>query len=492
MLFTQPKRKNSLDVSLYRFIDYHARVSPQAPAVFIGGREVSYAMFRNHIHRATGAIAAEGVAPGTTVALHVRQPYLYWLVTIACMRLGLPTVHVASAAEQAMFPGSVLATMPGDAPEPQGARVIAVSAGWLEGDASPPPAPMPTRLDPDAVCRLVLSSGTTGEPKQLGLTFRQLRDRTINVAHTYEFGPQARWLTGIGAATLPGFIYPYTGWYAGSCVILPVPTLLDAYRTARPTAAFVSPGTLRQLVDAVEDTPAPHDAPTIFVGGAVLHDSLNEAARAKLSPRLVVVYGSTEISTGAIAPAESVMRLPGCVGFAPPYTDVQVVDETHAPVPRTQHGMLRFRAEGMSQSYIGDAAASARAFRDGWFYPGDTGFLDKAGALHIAGRVDEVANVGGVKIAPERIDEALANFPGVNDMAAFAVPGVAGDAIWLAVVATDGFDGAAFRKRYREAFPQVGEPRVLRVPKIPRNEMGKAQRRLLREAAERIGSGKPH
>ena len=63
------------------------------------------------------------------------------------------------------------------------------------------------------------------------------------------------------------------------------------------------------------------------------------------------------------------------------------------------------------------------AFRDGWFYPGDLGSLAPDGLLRIAGRADEVINLGGEKISPETLEEQVRLIHGVADVAAFALPG---------------------------------------------------------------------
>ena len=73
----------------------------------------------------------------------------------------------------------------------------------------------------------------------------------------------------------------------------------------------------------------------------------------------------------------------------------------------------------MVDGYVGNPEATARAFRDGWFYPGDTGSLTADGMLIIRGREASVLNIGGDKVRPELVEEALTSFPGVEQAAVF-------------------------------------------------------------------------
>ena len=76
---------------------------------------------------------------------------------------------------------------------------------------------------------------------------------------------------------------------------------------------------------------------------------------------------------------------------------------------------------GFARSYLDDPAATARAFRDGWYYPGDLGFLAPEGALFLKGRADDLINYDGTKIYPADIELALQQHPAVAEAAAFPV-----------------------------------------------------------------------
>jgi fatty-acyl-CoA synthase len=127
--------------------------------------------------------------------------------------------------------------------------------------------------------------------------------------------------------------------------------------------------------------------------------------------------------------------------------------------------------------YVDDDVASANAFRDGWHLTADEGTVSTGGALHLGGRLGESINVGGYKLSPRVIEDALLSIDGVRDAAAFGVPTGSGvDELWAAVV----IEPAARRATLsRDVSAQLGAlaPRVLvAIDAIPRNDAGKVRR----------------
>jgi acyl-CoA synthetase (AMP-forming)/AMP-acid ligase II len=220
---------------------------------------------------------------------------------------------------------------------------------------------------------------------------------------------------------------------------------------------------------------------TIAVGGSVLTPQLNRLARLRVTQSLFVGYGSTECGTVAYAPAAIEDRYPGASGYVIPSCEVQVCDADGEPVPAGVCGELRIRGECSVDGYLDDAASSAEMFRDGWFYPGDAGTVSDTGLLCVLGRTRDLMNLGGVKVASEMVEVALAATPGVSDLAAFALDvGNGVDSPWVAVVRAEGFRQETLVAHYRQRFPNLPALSVANIEKIPRNAMGKVQRNVLR------------
>jgi acyl-CoA synthetase (AMP-forming)/AMP-acid ligase II len=125
-----------------------------------------------------------------------------------------------------------------------------------------------------------------------------------------------------------------------------------------------------------------------------------------------IYYGSTEVGSATNLPDADVLRKPGSVGPASPGVDVELTEE----------GEIRCRSGYLMDGYFDDEAATAGALRDGWFHTGDLGAFDGDGCLSIVGRKQELIRSGGESIAPSEVEAALADAPGVAEVAVVGVP----------------------------------------------------------------------
>jgi acyl-coenzyme A synthetase/AMP-(fatty) acid ligase len=144
-----------------------------------------------------------------------------------------------------------------------------------------------------------------------------------------------------------------------------------------------------------------------------------------------------------------------------------------------QEGVIRIRSADIG-SYFVPTAEDADIFKDGWFYPGDIGKLTSDGIVVITGRVNEVINRGGDKLAPEVIERALRLMPDIADAAVFAVPNT--DQIWAAVVGKQPLKHEAILAFCRQRLAGMAPDRIFELDRIPRNDMGKIIREEMREA----------
>jgi acyl-coenzyme A synthetase/AMP-(fatty) acid ligase len=162
------------------------------------------------------------------------------------------------------------------------------------------------------------------------------------------------------------------------------------------------------------------------------------------------------------------------VGWIGPGIEVQAVDEKHRPLPAGAEGVIRIRSATAVDGYLGDPAATAAAFRDGWFYPDDIGSVGADGLLTIAGRTGEVLNVGGLKVSPRRIEEAVLQYEDVAEAAAFLMPGPAGvDEVWAAIVQKRQVNMDALHRHCADRLGTSAPRTILVADRLPRNAMGK-------------------
>ncbi len=146
-------------------------------------------------------------------------------------------------------------------------------------------------------------------------------------------------------------------------------------------------------------------------------------------------YGMTEaahqIASNPLPPGQ---RKAGSVGL-PTGTDVMIAGADGAPLPRGAVGQIAIRGGGVTAGYVDGAEDEVAVFRDGWFLTGDLGWQDAEGYLFVTGRVKEMVNRGGEKVAPAEVEEALCEHPAVMEAAAFPVPHhTLGETVGAAVV----------------------------------------------------------
>jgi acyl-CoA synthetase (AMP-forming)/AMP-acid ligase II len=160
--------------------------------------------------------------------------------------------------------------------------------------------------------------------------------------------------------------------------------------------------------------------------------------------------------------------------------EVAILDGEGNKLPQGEEGEVCIRGPNVTLAYFANPAANASGFIKGWFRTGDQGRFDEAGYLTITGRLKEMINRGGEKIAPREVDEALLAHPAVAQAMAFALPhDKLGEEVAAAVVLREG--KTAEEKELREFVSRrladfKVPKRVLLLPEIPKGATGKPQR----------------
>ncbi len=154
-------------------------------------------------------------------------------------------------------------------------------------------------------------------------------------------------------------------------------------------------------------------------------------------------------------------------------------------------GEICVRGPNVIAGYEGDASASS--FDDGWFRTGDLGYLDADGYLYITGRLREVINRGGEKIAPREVEEALLAHPAVSDAAVVGEPHpLYGQRVVAYITPHDGWDALVERQLRDYCAQRLSAYKVpetfYSVPALPRNGNGKLNRQALRRLVEQPDS----
>jgi acyl-CoA synthetase (AMP-forming)/AMP-acid ligase II len=357
--------------------------------------------------------------------------------------------------------------------------------------------PDPARLagvdsPPDALVRVMWSSGTGGGAKGSPLTRSAQMHRALNRRQLRGFGPHTRYFAAMPFAAGTSYARVVAALSAGGAVILPCPPadFVSLANTVGVTTTCCSPAMLGELLGQGAGARGLAAMEYFEVLGEHLPPRLAQEARLFLTPNLWNDYGSTETDRIATAEAVACLADPSVAGVVMPWLDVEIVDAADRTLPIGGEGRLRVRGPPVITGYYANPEATRRNFRDGWFYPGDLGVLTDHGLLRITGRVEDVIARDGVELSAVSLETIVRGTPGLRDVAVFPLPGADGaPEICAAFVLEPGADGAAVRRAVAARLGDRAPARVFVIESLPRNANGKVMRQHLAELARRGGPG---
>jgi acyl-CoA synthetase (AMP-forming)/AMP-acid ligase II len=272
--------------------------------------------------------------------------------------------------------------------------------------------------------------------------------------------------------TSNNYFYQSCIWDAGATVV--ISDILDALRYLRVTHLRVVPATLVNILSAPPDALQRNDALRVFVGGAPLSKQLAKQAKQRLTRHIFTQIGSTEASPITLTPVEGPddLRWHRLI----PEREVQILDEYDRVLPAGQVGRVRIRLQDGAPEYLDDPEANRIFFRSGYFYPGDLGVIGPDGRFALRGRVAEIINVQGMKLASGPIEEMLRDRFNVSGVCVFSGPDATGDEIVYVVIESRKLIKPADVETTLRTIPAPKfAVQLYQVEALPRNHMGKIQ-----------------
>jgi len=343
---------------------------------------------------------------------------------------------------------------------------------------SPPlPTVRPAQVNPADPAVMVQSSGTTGTPQIFVRTHVELQIWTERYASAQGWSRDERCLCltamsfNVGRNICLGMLQLGATVIVNSCT-----TSGDVVETARDKRISYLKLAPPQLVSLLEYAVG---RPMLFpglrsmvVGSAPTSHEQRLLTRKLLTPNLCEQLGSNEAGLIAFAFPGDQDAFPGAVGKIVNGVEAEVVDDKGACL---LFGQIRLRAAGYPQKYFDDPAATARKFRDGWFYPGDLASLNAEGYLFLKGRADDVINNGGSKFYPVEVENAIAAHPLITEVAVFPWPNAqSGSSPAAAIVLNRPLPNRQLISFYAEHLaPWMIPIHTLQLAELPRNAMGK-------------------
>jgi len=466
------------------------RNKPAEIALVAPGTElnlVSYGRLARSINNVCRRAIAANLSAGNRVAVFIEDKILHAIILLALTRLGIVTISGRNknfskrlGIDAVISDKSFL--FPAD-------KIILADFDWISGDDQPLDSKYIHRAAPDDLCRIFLTSGTTGEEKAVAVTHRMLAERiarqNLHFGSTISFS--SRVFVDLGLTTSLGFQLLIAMLWRGGALFVAGDdqATISSFPIYKVQGMIVAPGGLAEVLDAVERRPqyeCRFDA--IWTGGSSLPKALSDRARIRLSSNLTIAYGSTEATMVASMPAQFSDGAPGAVGYVFPGINVEITDNEGSPLEVGKEGIVRIKSRWGATEYLGDPEESARAFRDGWFYPGDIGYLTNDNMLVISGRANSVMNLGGEKVSPEKIEEVLLAHPRIAQAAVLAMLSDLGleQHVYALIVPRSDVDANELRAHCLANMPAKFVPsRFITVNEIPKNDTGKIDRQRIPE-----------
>jgi acyl-CoA synthetase (AMP-forming)/AMP-acid ligase II len=511
-----------VDLPIHDAVLGHAARFADTPALVDGtdGTTLSYEQVDRFHRRVAAALAEAGVRKGDVLALHSPNTVFFPIAFYAATRAGasVTTVHPLATAEEfaRQLADSSARWIVTVSPLLETARRAAQSAGGVREilvcDTAPGhrslidmlacTAPEPAvAVDPARdVAALPYSSGTTGTPKGVMLTHRQIATNLAQLESAITAGPGDRIL-----AVLPFFhIYGLTALMnaplrtGATVVVLPrfeVETFLAAIERHRITGLYVAPPIVLALAKHPLVTTYDLSSLRYVVSAAAPLDARLAAACSKRLgvPPIGQAYGMTELSPGThVVPLDALHTAPpGTVGKPIAGTEMRIValDDPDRDLGPGEAGEILIRGPQVMKGYLGRPDATAAMIDpDGWLHTGDVGHVDAEGWLFVVDRVKELIKYKGFQVAPAELEALLLAHPGIADAAVVGTRDDDGNEIPHAYVvrrptAADLTAGEVMMHVAERVAPYKRVRRVTFIDAVPRAASGKILRRRLREHA---------
>ncbi|MGA2977881.1 MAG: class I adenylate-forming enzyme family protein [Spirochaetia bacterium] len=378
---------------------------------------------------------------------------------------------------------------------------------------------------PDNLFALLYTSGTTGRPKATMHTHRSLiapvvatvkvRELWLRPSSLRTVVEMAKALTHyrtrlLRAVGKPQTIMSTTGWHTITGLHVMLQGLLMGDRlVAMPrfhpaevlkivekerVTVLVAVPTAYMAMLALPDF-ARYDTSSLIVcaaGGSACPSPLAREIQKRFGCALYNGFGMTEAAGGISVSSlgDSADQQAETVGRPMPGIDVRIVDEGRKELPLGRVGELVIRGEGVMVGYYKAPELTAMVKDDkGWLYTGDLASMDEKGFLRIVGRSKDVIIRGGQNIYPAEIENFLGGHPSIAEVAVTGVPAaVGGESVWAFIRLKEGTeitvrDVLDFCRGRMETYKIPSQVRFLR--ELPRSELGKVQKFMLREAARK-------
>lgn len=362
-------------------------------------------------------------------------------------------------------------------------------------------------IDPERRAMILYTSGTTDKPKGVVTTHKNLEAQIISLISAWEWTSEDHILNALPLNHIHGIINVLSCalWAGATCSIIPkfdaeqvwehiieanltlfmaVPTIYAKLIAFWKRASFQQKKTMSSSCSRMR---------LMVSGSAALPVSILKEWREISGHVLLERYGMTETGMILSNPLHE-LRMPGYVGKPLPFIEVRIVDEKNKPAKPGTPGEIQVRGPGIFREYWRNAVATENAFVDGWFCTGDIA-VNESESYRILGRSSvDIIKSGGNKISALEIENVIQNHHAIKECAVVGFDDPEwGELVSVALVLEkqSQLTLASFRKWAKRYLARYKIPkRIIIIPDLPRNTLGKVSKRQVVQLFKLKNGGK--
>ncbi|SHH47063.1 malonate--CoA ligase [Cognatishimia maritima] len=465
------------------------------------GCEVTFGDVFNGALRIASALVSLGLAPGDRVAVQVEktiEAIQLYLGTVMAGGIFLPLNTAYTVSELAYFVGDaaprVLVCDPDKKDDLQqiagGAHLLTLDRngkGSLMDIAAGAGAIAPVERGPDDLAAILYTSGTTGRSKGAMLSHNNLSSNSEMLRDYWHFTAEDVLIHALPIFHTHGlFVATNVALLAGASVVFLPRFDADAILKAMPSATALMgvPTFYTRLLEEPRLTKERAAKMRLFISGsAPLLVDTHEKWESRTGHRILERYGMTETNMSTSNPYDGDRRA-GTVGFPLPGVEAKVMLEGQE-VATGETGVLWVRGANVFQGYWQMPEKTAEELmEDGWFITGDLAKIDADGYVTIVGREKDLVITGGFNVYPKEVESLIDDIEGVKESAVIGVPHPDfGEGVVAVVVPEhDRLTSKAISAELETKLAKFKQPKhIVLVDALPRNTMGKVQKKALRE-----------
>ena len=503
-----------MPITLERLIERHARYRGDRLAVVFAEQRLSWAEFNAQVNRLSNALQARGIGKDDKIATALPNSMELLVIYWATISIGAVLVPLSPL----LNPGGLINLLNnadarllfltpalmegidarrGEIPAITQQNYILVEDGHADrfsystllagSSAAPPVYPQMQQQD---LFNIVYSSGTTGMPKGIMHSHLVRAHYGSHFAASFRMTPESVVLHTGSIVFNGAFVTLMPCFFLGARYILhpyfDVEAMIETVEREQVTHIMMVPAQIIALLQSPNFSQQNMQSMEMLLTiGAPLQQQYKQAVNAVIPGRFYELYGLTE-GFVTILDRNDFNQQSGSVGCPPPGYDIRIVDDDGEDLGPGEIGEIVGRGPALSSGYYGQPELTSEAFRDGWLYSGDLGYLDESGFLYLAGRKKELIISGGVNVYPQDIEEIAAAHELVLEVAVFGVESDKwGETPVAAVVlqASASIDEKALMEwinnRVEARFQKISA--VVILDQMPRNVAGKTLKNELKE-----------